>query len=370
MKVLKPNAKAQGVQRAAGGGGYRIVSFPKEFEKGIFEGIDGKFYLILAISLFIVFSIIVLLANTVYSEEDLANALKEKYVQKVYEATFDEPVEQPQEEETDIIAEGPAEKVAEEAPKEDTRAKRDEGKREEASGTSASERRDRARRDAARRNASRNRMQQQVAGTGVLGELSAGGSGGSGDAVYDVLGESGQSGIGDLDQVLSNVDGLQSASSSARKSSLGERKGSGGRSGRAGIDDLITSGTGQSGSTSINRDAKFNIAGVEGTVSGRGSKASGRSQDAIGRVVTKHSDAIESCYKKEANINPNLKGSITVEFTIDPNGKIKRVRIVKSTLKSKNVENCISRRIRSWRFSKIDPKEGDVRARYKWIFSN
>ncbi len=368
MKVLKPNPKAQGVKRAAGGGGYRIVSFPKEFERGLFEGTETRFYLILLSSLILVYSTVIILANTIYSEEELASVLKEKYIQKVYDATFEEPVIDETEEETLVVEEEGTNADQEE--EQDARAQRDEGKREEAAGPSAAERRDAARADARRRASARDRMQQQVAGTGVLGELSAGGGGGSGDAVYDVLGESGSGALGDLDQVLSGVGGLESASSSSRRSSLGERKGSGGRSGTAGIDDLIGSGVGQSGSVSINRNAGFAIKGVEGSVSGKGTKSSARSQDAIGRVVGKHSDAIENCYKKESRINPNLKGSITVQFTISPQGRVTQVRIVKATLKSRNVENCISRRIKSWRFDPIDKKDGPVTARYKWIFSN
>ncbi|KAA3611275.1 MAG: TonB family protein [Calditrichaeota bacterium] len=368
MKVLKPNPKAQGVKRAAGGGGYRIVSFPKEFERGILDGIDSRFYLILLSSLILVYTTVIILANTVYSEEELANVIKAKYIQKVYDTTFEEPVIEETEEETLALEEEGT--TADQEPEQDARAQRDEGKREEAAGPSAAERRDAARRDAARRASARDAMQQQVAGQGVLGELSAGGEGGSGDAVYDVLGESGSGALGDLDQVLSGVGGLESASSSSRRSSLGERAGSGGRAGTAGIDDLIGSGVGQSGSVSINRDASFAIKGVEGSISGRGSKSTARSQDAIGRVVGKHADAIENCYKKESRINPNLKGSATAQFTISPEGRVTKVRIVKSTLKSRNVENCITRRIKSWRFAKIDKKDGDVQARYKWIFSN
>ncbi len=368
MKVLKPNPKAQGVKRAAGSGGYRIVSFPKEFERGMFDGIDSRFYFILLSSLILVYSTVIILANTVYSAEELANVIKQKYIQKVYDTTFEEPViDVPEEESFALEEEGTS---ADQAPESDARAQRDEGRRAEAAGPSAAERRDSARRDAARRASARDAMQQQVAGTGVLGELSAGGGGGSGDAVYDVLGESGSGALGDLDQVLSGVGGLESASSSSRRSSLGERRGSGGRTGGAGIDDLIGSGVGQSGSVSINRNASFAIKGVEGSVSGRGTKSSARSQDAIGRVVGKHSDAIENCYKKESRINPNLKGSLTAQFTISPAGRVTQVRIVKSTLKSRNIENCVTRRIKSWRFDKIDKKEGDVKARYKWIFSN
>ncbi len=367
MEIYQKKLQAQGAARS--GGGYRIVSFPKEFEKNFLDGIDKRFFLILFSSLLVVFTVITILANIEYSHEELQSALKEKYIQKFYATEFEEPVVQEEQVQEDAL--GVDEQVQEEVKQEDQRAKQDVGKREEAVGQSAQQRREQARRAAARRQAQRSRVQQQVSGAGVLGELSAGGGGGSGDAVYDVLGESGSGSLGDLDKVIGNVDGLQSASSSNTRSVLGERKGSGGRQGRAGIDDLISSGgVGTGSGVNIKRDAGFAIKGVGGRVSGKGSKSSNRSQDAIGQVVARHTSGIENCYKRETKLNPNLKGSVSVRFTIAPNGRVTRVRIVKSTLKNRNVENCITKRIKSWRFNAIDKKDGDVTAGYKWIFSS
>ncbi len=365
MKMINSKANAQTAKRAAGAGGYRIVAFPKEFERGLFGAIDVRYYGILLASLVVIFTTISILANLEYSEEDLQSALTQRYIQEFY-AGFEEPVVEETTDEALVVEEEGAGQQEEEV---DERAQRDEGRRTEATGTSAAESRERARREAARRASQRSRMQQQVAGTGILGELSAGGGGGSGDAVYDVLGESGSGAMGDLDNVLSNVGGLQSASSANRRSSLGERQGSGGRSSGAGIDDLISTGAGAGTSVSINRSADFAIKGVEGSVAGKGTKSSSRSQDAIARVVVEHADAIENCYKKESRLNPNLKGSVTAQFVIDPSGRVTNVDIVDSSLRNRQVENCISRRIRSWRFDRIDQSDGDVTARYKWIFS-
>jgi TonB family protein len=213
-------------------------------------------------------------------------------------------------------------------------------------------------------------MAQSVAGTGILAELSAGGAGGSGDAVYDVLGESGGAGgIGDLDAVLSGVGGLQTASSSARRSQLGARSTGGGPGGPVGIDNLIEGGVGASGSVSIKRQGGFSLKMEQGTVSGKGSKSTARSADAISGVVNSHADAVESCYKKEARINPNLKGSISIQFTIEFDGKVTSVRVTDSTLRNKKVEACISRIVERWRFQKIDKAEGEATFRQKFIFS-
>ncbi len=367
MKTNRTEPKAQGAGRPAAAGGYRIVAFPKEFEKGLFESVDKRFLLIFFASFVIIYSYLIYLANMHFPQEAFEEQIKNKYLQKFYAAEFEAPVEETVEEEG--VGMG-AETGGEEEEQEDVRAQRDQGKTAEARGPSAAERRAQRRAQAAQRGRQRAAMEQAVAGTGILAELSAGGGGGSGDAVYDVLGEGGGAGVGDLDQVLSGVGGLQTASSGSRRSVLGARSSGTGRSGGAGIDDLIEGGVGPSGSVSIKRQGKFSIQMEEGTVSGSGSKSANRSPDAISRIVAKHADAIENCYKSEARLNPNLQGSLTVMFTIRANGTVTGARIVDSTLRSKKVESCVVRRISRWRFDRIDDSEGDVRFKQKYIFSS
>lgn len=364
-----PNA--QNAQRAAGDAGYRIRSFPKEFEHNFFESLDKRFYIILLSSLAFVYGIVIYLGNLEYSQAELTQRVKEKYLQKFYETTIGDL--EISEAETDEGAGGigEEEEVVEEE-EVDERAQRDEGRRVEAAGPSAAERRAMRRQAARERGQQRSGMEQAVSGTGVLAELSAGGGGGTGDAVYDVIGESGGGGVGNLDQVLGSVGGLQTASSSTRRSQLGARSSGGGGQGSVGIDNLIEGGgVGASGSMSIGgRRGSFAIKVGKGSVSGKASKSTARSADAIQRVMNKHMEAVNNCYKKELRINPNLKGSISVRFTIDPTGKVRQVRITNSSLRNKKVESCISRVIKRWRFQKIDRKEGNATFSNKFIFSS
>jgi TonB family protein len=93
-----------------------------------------------------------------------------------------------------------------------------------------------------------------------------------------------------------------------------------------------------------------------------------RSED-IALVITNHNDAIEHCYKRESRINPNLKGEVSVAFIISYSGRVIKLQIVESTLRNKKVENCITSRIRGWRFQPLDKKEGDVAVAQKYIFN-
>ena len=208
-------------------------------------------------------------------------------------------------------------------------------------------------------------MEQAVSGTGILGVLSAGGGGGTGDAVVDVLGGA-AGGTGDLDAVLSGVGGLATASSAGQRTRLGSR-GGGRASGSADINDLI-GGIGSVGSKSIGRSGSIKMALDNARVSGSGTKAANRSSEEISRVINSHNDAVEFCYKREARINPNLKGDLIIEFIIGWNGRIVSSKIVNSSIKSKNIANCVKGRIRSWRFKPINKNEGNVTVRQKYIF--
>ncbi len=363
-------ANASNKSKPAGAAGFKITTFPKEFERNIWEELDRRFYIIILSALAVVYGFVIYLGNKDFPKDLVNEQIKQSYLKKVYEAEFvQEPVA-----EAETEGEGAGPVVEEEAEEPvDERAQKDVGKREEATGTSAAERRAMRRRAAARRNQQRAAMEQEVAGTGVLGVLSAGGGGGVGEAVTDVFGDesgTGTGSVGDLDQVLESVGGLQTASSSSRRSQLGARSSGGGDVGSAKIDDLIEGGVGPSGSASIKRQGGFSIKMEEGSVSGKASKSTARSAEAISRVVNRHADAVENCYKREARVNPNLKGSITVQFTILPDGRVSGVRVLESTIRSRRVESCVSRRIRSWRFERIDASEGKATFKQKFVFTS
>ncbi len=346
---------------AASGGGaaaFRLTGFPKEFERNIWEDMDKRYMLIMLFSWVFIYGIAIILGAIDYDEAALAARARQNYLDKFYQAEIVPDIVDTEED----AVEGFSDEGEEE---EDERAERDRGRTAETRGPSAREIAQQRRAAAAARGAARRQMEQQIAGTGVLGLLSAAGGGGTGDAVVDVLGDVG-AGTGDLSDVLSGVGGLATATTSGQRSRLGSR-GGGRVDGSADVNELL-SGIGGAGSANIGRKGSIKMALDAARVSGKGSKAANRGSDELSRVINSHNDAIEYCYKKESKLNPNLKGDIQVEFTIGYNGRVKAVRIVRSSMRSKNVESCISGRIRGWRFKPIDKSEGDVKVRQKYIF--
>lgn len=356
----KSTHKSNEVKPGSGGGAaFRVTGFPKEFERNIWEAVDKRFYLILFGSWLVMLMITSYLGSRDYAADELNEKIRAKYLEELgVSIQIDEELEE------DIEGAGPG--IGEEQIEEvDERAEKDAGKREEVRGQSASERAAARRAAAAARGQVRQQMEQAVAGTGILGVLSAGGGGGSGDAVVDVLGGA-AGGTGDLDAVLQGVGGLATASGSGQRTRLGSR-GGGRASGSADINDLI-GGIGSVGSESIGRKGSIKMALESARVSGTGSKAANRSSEEISRVINSHNDAIEHCYKRESRLNPNLKGDIVLEFVIGWNGRIVSSDIISSTLQNRNVENCVKSRLRTWRFKPIDKKEGNVTVRQKYIF--
>jgi TonB family protein len=83
---------------------------------------------------------------------------------------------------------------------------------------------------------------------------------------------------------------------------------------------------------------------------GQASAKGGLSPEQIRRVVEAHRGALKMCYEIEAQRNPDLKGGVTVSFSIDPAGGVTGASIVTSSLGSPRVEGCILRQIRGWKF--------------------
>ena len=365
MKENKKDSKAPNTARkpdAIGGGAaaFRLTGFPKEFDRNILEEMDKRYMLIMLLSWVFTYGLGIILGSIDYDQEALAAKARQNYLQKFYQA---EMVTEVLPQEQIDTGQGAGEEEPEE--EEDARAERDKGRTAETRGPSAREMAAQRRAAAASRSAARRQMEQQIAGTGVLGLLSAAGGGGSGDAVVDVLGDAG-GGAGDLNDVLSGVGGLATATASGQRSRLGSR-GGGRVGGSADVNELL-SGIGTAGSANIGRKGSIQMQLDNASVSGRGSKSANRSGEELSRVINSHNDAIEYCYKKEAKLNPNLKGDIQVEFTVDANGRVTDVRILGSSLRNKNVERCITSRMRGWRFKQIDKSEGDVKVRQKYIF--
>lgn len=76
----------------------------------------------------------------------------------------------------------------------------------------------------------------------------------------------------------------------------------------------------------------------------------GLSNDDIWAVIRRNQGQIRFCYEQGLQSDPKLKGVVHAAWTINGNGQVTGLSIANTTLNSKMVEDCISLRIKSWKF--------------------
>jgi TonB family protein len=88
--------------------------------------------------------------------------------------------------------------------------------------------------------------------------------------------------------------------------------------------------------------------------------------DAIARVVDQYKNGLVYLYNKELRTNPTLKGTISVEFSIDSSGKVIDTRIVSTTMNHTPLEQALASRIKMWRFPHL--YDGIIIVTYPFVF--
>lgn len=110
--------------------------------------------------------------------------------------------------------------------------------------------------------------------------------------------------------------------------------------------------------------------GVKVIPGGEGESFSGTiDKEAIRRVIRSNERVIRSCYEKELNKTPDLVGKLTVEFDIGEKGEVKRAVVKVNELGNKAVGDCLTARLRTWRFPE-PPTNEVVTVAYPFAFAN
>lgn len=76
----------------------------------------------------------------------------------------------------------------------------------------------------------------------------------------------------------------------------------------------------------------------------------GLTAEQIRRVVVAHQGALRACYESEVQRNPNLRGGVTMTWSIEPGGTVTSASVMGSTLGNPRVEGCIQRQVKTWKF--------------------
>lgn len=105
---------------------------------------------------------------------------------------------------------------------------------------------------------------------------------------------------------------------------------------------------------------------------GLGTKRKQRSPGVVSQKIQQNKNQVVYCYWTYKRRDSSLKGQVTIEFTIAPNGSVIAVNFKKSKWGGnplrKDVERCIKNVIMQWKFAPIDKKDGDVRFTTTFMF--
>ncbi|GAB4329832.1 MAG: hypothetical protein Kow0037_05130 [Calditrichia bacterium] len=349
-------------QGNAGAQGFRLVGFPKEFEKSFWDVFDKRYYTILLITWIVVYLFTYFMTTREWKlSEQEQQRLKQSFMSQLY-ATIEVP------ETTGMEAEeaGGGMEVGTEVTAEE---KELQEKAEQRTSESKAEQVQRVKAGKGQRQAKRRKMEQEAAGYGIVGAITAAGGAGSGPGQVDILGEAGgvSSGLADAGALVQGTAGLEAGTRVGQRSRLAKGGGFGEEVGETTIDDLV-SGTGVSGGASVTRRGGIKLA-EDTRVSGAGASATQRDPEVIDAVINENKASVEYCYQKQLKVDPNLRGEILISFDILPNGRVGAVKIVNSTLNNRKAEQCIIRAVRRWsNFPKIQNSKAIVTIRTKFVF--
>ena len=86
------------------------------------------------------------------------------------------------------------------------------------------------------------------------------------------------------------------------------------------------------------------------------------------KVVNRNKGQLRFCYEQGLQTDSSLNGLVTISWIIDSNGHVKTAKIKKTALKNKFIEDCMIRRLKTWKFS-IPKNSRDISVSFPFMFS-
>jgi outer membrane biosynthesis protein TonB len=309
---------------------------PKEAQGNHFRSLDRLFAVVLGASFLLHGGAYVALANTEIPEEITLEEIPDRYAKLLIPERLPKPPEPPEEKKPEPVAE----------------------KREEKKHPEAERKPETAEQVAAKKAARAAAVAKAVQSKGILKVLGALGPGTGSAAVADVFGSGG--GLGDVATALSGAGGVAVANDPAG----GGRKG-GGQGAAASIGDLATSGGGK---VAYGAKSEVRVSGsVAAEVADVEVDSSDIDQQKLAAFVKARMGLIKACYENALKRNPNLKGKISIRFTILETGGLADVAPAQNGLGAPEVASCIVATMRAWR-TQFRPS-GPVTVEYPFVFS-
>ncbi len=131
-----------------------------------------------------------------------------------------------------------------------------------------------------------------------------------------------------------------------------------------GIDDLIGRTDAGEG-VAMRKKGRVNVERL-GQVSGSKEAMGARSEESLRKVLTDNMGRLQYIYEKHLKTNPDIGGKVEVEVTINADGSIGSVNILKSEIALPLLQQDILDTVRRWRYDAIT--SGSVKVVYPVVF--
>lgn len=215
-----------------------------------------------------------------------------------------------------------------------------------------------------RKSGSGKRGGNPAASAGLLGLLAGSGESGKTSSIVDALVDKGL--VADLNSIVGGGTHLKVAKGGTKDNSdpLDQLIGTGGS---GGIEDFLSAIEEDVPQVKLQKKAKVDLV-KPSKMTGSAEALGRRTDESVMQVVLSRQGRITYLYEKYLKRNPNLRGKISVEFTIAANGFVSAARILESTVDHPELEQDILNLIKHLKFDPIP--SGDVTTIFPFQFSN
>lgn len=203
-----------------------------------------------------------------------------------------------------------------------------------------------------------------AATAGLLGLLAGTGSGGKSSSIVDALVDHGL--VADLNNIVGGGTHLKVAPGGNGKGDADPLDQLIGTGGSGGIDDFLSAMEEDVPQVTLTKKAKVDLV-KPSKMTGSTEALGRRTEQSIMQVVMGRQGQITYLYEKHLKKNPNLRGKISIEFTIAANGFITEAKIIESTINLPELEQEILNLIKRLKFEPIP--SGNVTTIFPFQFS-
>lgn len=202
-----------------------------------------------------------------------------------------------------------------------------------------------------------------AASAGLLGLIGGTGSSGKTSSIVDALVDKGL--VADLNNIVGGGSHLKVTKGGSKNDEdpLDQLIGTGGS---GGIDDFLSALEDDVPQVALTKKAKVDLV-KPSRITGSKEALGRRTEQSIMNVVLARQGQITYLYEKYLKRNPNLRGKISIEFTIAANGFVISTRIIESTTDHPELENDLLNLVKRLKFEPIP--SGNVTTIFPFQFS-